>query len=51
MEEATEKAVKSRIETDSMVDPGLSVSPDRNWLYYGSADTFNSDIMLVENFR
>jgi len=36
---------------DPWVDPGLSVSPDGKWLYYSTADTFNSDIMLVENFR
>jgi len=36
---------------DPLVDPGLSISPDGQWLYYSSADIYNSDIMLIDNFR
>lgn len=31
--------------------PGLSVSPDGSWLYYGINDRTDVDIMLVENFQ
>jgi Tol biopolymer transport system component len=37
---------------DSIVSaPGLSLSPDGQWLLYGQRDRLGSDIMLVEGFR
>jgi hypothetical protein len=30
---------------------GFDVSPDGQWVLYDRVDAFNSDIMLVENFR
>jgi Tol biopolymer transport system component len=38
--------------TEKPVNPnGISLSPDRKWLYYSQIDERGSDIMLVENFR
>jgi sugar lactone lactonase YvrE len=30
---------------------GLAISPDGRWLLYAQIDAFDSDIVLVENFR
>jgi hypothetical protein len=39
-------------ETEKPIDHyGISLSPDRNWLYYVQEDRSSSNIMLVENFR
>ena len=32
-------------------DIGLSVSPDDKWILYSQLDRYDSDLMLVENFR
>jgi len=34
-----------------LVYPSLAVSPDGRWLLYVQVDSFESDIMMVENFR
>ncbi len=34
-----------------LVAPSLAVSPDGRWLLHAKVDNFESDIMLVENFR
>jgi hypothetical protein len=34
-----------------LVSPSLAVSPDGRWLLYVQVESFESDIMLMENFR
>ena len=34
-----------------LTSPSLAVSPDGRWLLYAEVDSFENDIMLVENFR
>jgi Tol biopolymer transport system component len=34
-----------------LVSPSLAVSPDGRWLLYAKGDSFESDIILVENFH
>ena len=50
---ATNRRAKvSEVERDlQLVYPSLGVSPDGHYLLYVQADSFESDIMLVENFR
>lgn len=35
----------------NLVSPSLAVSPDGRWILHAKVDRFESDIMLVENFR
>jgi len=34
-----------------LVSPSLAISPDGQWLLYAKGDSFESDIMMVENFH
>ena len=34
-----------------LVSPSLAASPDGRWLLHAKVDSFESDIMLIENFR
>ena len=33
------------------INTGIDISPDGHWLIYTRADSLESDIMMVENFR
>ncbi len=42
------------VEQKSRIAPahgGLAVSPDGQWILFGSMDQMDNDVMLVENFR
>lgn len=35
----------------ALLHDGLAVSPDERWILYSRVDTFESDVMLIDNFR